>query len=111
MYPPGTQLEPDVLVVPSKFPPATAWPRITEHWLVVEVLSRSSRVYDREFKRQAYLDLGVHEVWLVDQRAGVIEASHATGEVSIVSDAITWRIPTGAVDVTVDLDVVFAGLR
>lgn len=111
VFPPGTQLEPDVLVVPSTFPPATPWPKITEHWLAVEVLSRSSRFYDREFKRKAYLDLGVHEVWLVDQRAGVIETSRSSDEVTVVHDKIVWRIPTGAVEVMVDLDVVFAGLR
>lgn len=111
VFPPRTQLEPDILVVPAHFPPDAEWPEITEHWLAVEILSRSSRIYDREFKRQAYLDLGVHEVWLVDRHAGVVETSRAAGEVNVVREAITWRIPSGSVEVMVDLDVVFAGLR
>src|SRR5687768_8945878 len=50
---PRTQLQPDILVYPSRFAPRTDWPAISEHWLAVEVISRSSRVYDREFKRDA----------------------------------------------------------
>ncbi len=111
ILPPGTQLEPDLLVVPSRFPADAEWPEITERWLAVEILSRSSRFYDREFKRKAYLDLGVHEVWIVDRDAGVVEISRAPGDVTVVRDVINWRDPSGAVEVLVDLDVVFAGLR
>ena len=51
--PPSTQLEPDILVYPASIPPDVGWANVTEHWLVVEVLSRSSRAYDRLFKREA----------------------------------------------------------
>jgi Uma2 family endonuclease len=34
--------------------------------LVVEILSPSSRVYDRKIKLAAYRDAGVPELWLVD---------------------------------------------
>ena len=50
---PRTQLQPDILVYPTRFSPMTDWRKITEHWLAVEILSRSSRIYDREFKRDA----------------------------------------------------------
>jgi len=46
---PRTQLQPDILVYPARFSPSTDWRRVTEDWLAVEVLSRSSRIYDREF--------------------------------------------------------------
>ena len=59
---PKTQLEPDVLVYSSSYPPRTDWPKIKDHWLAVEVLSRSSQVYDREFKMDAYFALGVQQV-------------------------------------------------
>jgi Uma2 family endonuclease len=62
---PKTQLQPDILVYSSKYSPTTDWPKISDHWLAVEVLSRSSRVYDREYKRDAYFKLGVRHVWLV----------------------------------------------
>jgi Uma2 family endonuclease len=64
---PKTSLEPDVLVFPSSYPRSTPWPKIHGWWLAVEVFSRSSRVYDRDFKRDVYLALGVREVWLVDR--------------------------------------------
>src|SRR5687768_18618214 len=31
--PPGTQLEPDILVYPTRFSPDTDWRKVTEHWL------------------------------------------------------------------------------
>ena len=34
--------------------------------MAVETASRSTVIYDRDFKRPAYLDLGVGEVWRVD---------------------------------------------
>ena len=70
---PRTQLQPDILVFPARFPPDIKWEKVTEHWLAVEVLSRSSRMYDREFKRDAYFALGVREVWLVDRWNKMVE--------------------------------------
>ena len=108
--PPRTQLEPDVLVVPARLPLSDQWQDMSEHWLAVEVFSRSSRVYDREFKRDAYLDLGVREVWLVDRHDRSVEVSRARGTSDTVRDAIIWRVPTLALEVRVDLSEVFAGL-
>lgn len=42
------------------------WEAVQEHLLAVETASRSTVIYDRDFKRPAYLDLGVGEVWRVD---------------------------------------------
>jgi Uma2 family endonuclease len=63
---PKTLLEPDLLVFPATYAPGTAWRKIRGWWLAAEVFSPSSRVYDREYKRDAYLSLGVREAWLVD---------------------------------------------
>lgn len=63
---PKTLLEPDLLVFPSTYAPGTAWRKIGGWWLAAEVFSPSSRMYDRAYKRDAYLSLGVREVWLVD---------------------------------------------
>jgi hypothetical protein len=81
--PPGTLLQPDVPVDPSRFSPQIDWARVTEHWLAIEVPSRSSRIYDREFTRDAYFALGAGEVWLVDildhsVELGPSPARHAT---------------------------------
>jgi len=107
---PRTQLEPDILVYPSRFTPRTDWPKITEHWLAVEVLSRSSRVYDREFKRDAYFALGVQQVWLVDWRESLVEVCRAPGKTRRVRDVIKWHVSAVDVDVVVDLAEAFAGI-
>ena len=108
--PPLTQLEPDLLVVPPRFAPGIPWAEITEHWLAVEVLSRSSRVYDREFKRDAYLALGVREVWLVDVRDRSIEVCPRSGAGRAVRDALTWSAPDDDVSVHIEIAELFSGV-
>ena len=79
---PKTLLEPDLLVFPATYAPGTPWREMRDWWLAVEVFSPSSRVYDRDFKRDAYLALGVDEVWLVDldERAAFVSRRGAREE-------------------------------
>lgn len=108
----NTQLQPDILVLPATYPPNTNWREVHGAWLAVEVISPSSRVYDREIKRGAYLALGVEEYWLVDRRARSIEvfkAGRATG--SIVTDVIEWQPASLGRTVVIDLAEVFEGTR
>ena len=105
---PRTQLQPDILVYPARFSPMTDWRKITEHWLAVEVLSRSSRVYDREFKRDAFFALGLEQVWLVDWRDRSVEVCTGKRKSRVVRDRIRWRI--ARTEVVIDLNEVFAGL-
>lgn len=109
--PPRTQLQPDILVYPARFGPGVDWVRITEHWLAVEVLSRSSRVYDRVFKRDAYFALGVPQVWLVDIADRSVEVSRAPEARDVVRDVIRWKVPTLDMVVPIVLADVFAGLE
>lgn len=109
--PPSTQLQPDILVYPSRFAPTIDWASVTEHWLAVEVLSRSSRVYDREFKRDAYLALGVAEVWLVDIADRSVEVSRGAAAREIVREVIEWSVPRLDVVVRLELAEVFAGIE
>jgi len=108
---PNTQLEPDILVYPSRFSPNLKWVEVTEHWLAVEILSRSSRVYDREFKRDAYFVLGVREVWLVDRRSRSVEVCHGPGQGERARGAVRWQVPTLDVVVDISLDEIFAGIE
>ncbi|MEO7084011.1 MAG: Uma2 family endonuclease [Gemmatimonadaceae bacterium] len=107
--PPKTQLQPDILVYPSRFSPDLEWKKVTEHWLAVETLSRSSRMYDREFKRNAYFALGVAEVWLIDRRSKSVEVCNGPGQGKIVSDVIRWHVPSLDTIVAIDLAEMFAG--
>lgn len=106
--PPRTQLQPDILVYPARFSPTTDWREVTEHWLAVEILCRSSRVYDREFKRDAYFALGLHQVWLVDWRDQSVEVYTAKARRRVVRDTVRWRV--AGTEVAIDLTEVFAGL-
>jgi Uma2 family endonuclease len=108
--PPLTQLEPDLLVVPPRFAPGTLWAEISEHWLAVEIVSRSSRVYDREFKRDAYLALGVREVWLVDVRDRSIEVCVRSGAGRVVRDVLAWSASAGGESVRVELTELFSDI-
>jgi len=105
---PRTQLQPDILVYPARFSPKTDWGKITEHWLAVEVLSPSSRIYDREFKRDAYFALGVQQVWLVDWGDESVEVCTAKRNSRVVRDTIRWQI--AGTDVELVLQDIFAGL-
>lgn len=109
--PPRTQLQPDLLVFPSRFGPMEQWATITEHWLAIEVLSRSSRFYDREIKREAYFALGLAEVWLVDIADKSVDVWRSRSEHSVVRDVIRWRPPGHDVVLTIDLGAVFAGIE
>ena len=108
--PPGTHLEPDILVFPARYPVDSKWVDVDENWLAVEVLSRGSRIYDREFKRDAYIALGVSEVWLVDLDDRSVEVCRARGSGTVVRDVIRWRVPRMDIMVPIELGAVFAGL-
>jgi Uma2 family endonuclease len=111
VVPPATQLQPDILVYPARFSPQTDWATVTEHWLAVEILSRSSRMYDREVKRAAYLALGVPELWLVDYHDRSVEVWRSRGAPEVVREAIRWHVPILELIAVVDLAEVFAGLE
>ena len=110
-FPPRTQLEPDILVTTARYPVRERWKDVRDYWLAVEVFSRSSRIYDRDFKRDNYHRLGVPEVWLVDRGSRSVEISRAPSVSEHVSDVIVWRPPTLDVDIRIDLAAIFAGLE
>ena len=72
------------------------------------MLSRSSQIYDREFKRDAYFALGLQQVWLVDWRDRSVEVCTGKGKSRVVRDTIRWSI--AGTEVAIDLNEVFAGL-
>ena len=102
---PGTQLQPDVMVFRAAGPLTASWKEIREVWLAVEVLSPSSRVYDREFKRDAYLALGVAEVWLVDlgERAVLVSRPERPRD-ERVTGVLRWK--SSHLDLPIELDLV-----
>jgi Uma2 family endonuclease len=80
---PNSWLEPDLFYVgaetdahgDSKYPQY-----LTTADLVVEVLSPSTAIYDRNTKADTYAALGVKELWLVDETSGIIEVRTLQGD-------------------------------
>lgn len=48
--------------------------------LVIEVISPSSAIYDRNTKADTYAALGVKELWLIDEASGIIEVRILEGD-------------------------------
>jgi Uma2 family endonuclease len=102
MSPADISWAPDVLVQPDLFVVDLAearmfdWKRMTTLLLATEVLSRSTRRYDRFTKRWAYQEHGVSPYWIVDieARAAEVWTPRATAPVP-VSDQLVWH-PVGA---------------
>ena|SRR5712691_400906 len=105
---PSLHLEPDLLVFPSSFSPGTRWTEINGWWLAVEVLSPSSKHYDRDYKLEAYLRLGVSEVWIVDLDRRCCEISGADARRSIAEyRKVNWH-PSGMTQrLELDLETIF----
>jgi Uma2 family endonuclease len=108
---PKTHLEPDVLVFPTRFPIRSKWWEIRDWWLAVEVFSPSSVIYDRDFKRNAYLALGVAEVWLVDIDEKEILVSRRSGPTDLaLRDRLVWAPEEMPAPLELKLDGIFSGL-
>ncbi len=107
---PNTQLQPDLLVFPTTYKPDTDWRKVKENWLAVEVLSRLSKIYDRDFKKDAYFALGVQQVWLVNRWTKTIDVWHSPTLETVVRDRLEWRAPRGNAMLDLDLAEVFADI-
>jgi len=73
---PNSWLEPDLFYVAAETK-ACLDPNYPQYAstadLVIEVISPSTAIYDRNTKADTYAALGVKELWLVDESAGIIE--------------------------------------
>lgn len=105
---PSIHLEPDILV--GSLPRALRWDAMRDHWLAVEVSDTGSRVYDRDYKRDGYLGIGVKEVWLVDLDLQQVFVSRPGGERDVPHDTtLTWRSPGGR-ELRIEVTALFRGL-
>jgi Uma2 family endonuclease len=106
---PDTQLEPDLLVIPIRYFGAE-WREMAERWLAVEVSGRGSRVYDRDYKRNAYLDLGVREVWRVDLRDRLIYVSRPGDPPDLPhGNRLEWHPPEMPAPLVLEVPSLFEG--
>jgi Uma2 family endonuclease len=103
-----TQLEPDLLVVPARYADSVSWRQMTGWWLAVEVSGRASRVYDRDFKTDAYLRIGVREVWRVDLRDRTVFVTRPGGPIEVPHvDRLVWHPTEMTEALELDLRTIF----
>ncbi|MEN3327309.1 MAG: hypothetical protein V7638_2116 [Acidobacteriota bacterium] len=80
---PNSWLEPDLFYVAADTK-ALSDPKYPQYLstadLVIEVISQSSAIYDRNTKADTYAALGVKELWLVDEFSGIIELRSLNGD-------------------------------
>ena len=86
----STYVEPDMMYVSSELRERMGSERISAD-IVFEYLSKSTAVYNRTKKADAYLALGVRELWLVDPVTVTIEVRHASSHEGIpVWETLTY---------------------
>ncbi len=108
---PRILLQPDILVLSGTESITAPWTDARDWWLAVEVFSPSSRMYDRNYKRDAYLALGVREVWLLDLDEKEVLVSRPGGPTdSAVHDVLGWHPVEMPAPLEVDLSHIFRGL-
>lgn len=80
---PNSWLEPDLFYV-ANTTDARRDPKYPKYFttadLVIEVISPSTAIYDRNTKADTYAALGVKELWLVDESSGIIELRTLEGD-------------------------------
>ncbi|MEJ7813413.1 MAG: Uma2 family endonuclease [Gemmatimonadaceae bacterium] len=102
-------LQPDVFVVPAGgiWPPKV-WRDVASLRLAVEVLSPSTRRYDRGVKREYYLRHGVPEVWLVNLDKRLIERWRPGGALpELLRDVATWAPEPSLPPLRIELPALF----
>lgn len=106
-----TQLLPDLMVAPLPSPVPPEWTGMPAPWLVVEVLSPSTRRYDTDFKEPAYRTLGADETWLVDPEARTVAVwGRDPGEGRVERVAVEWRRSELGTPARIDLAALFRDL-
>lgn len=108
---PNVHLEPDILVVPEPSKVPDSWLGFRTWWLAVEVSGRGSRIYDRDFKRPAYLRAGVGEVWRADlrERCLFVTTPRDTEE-RRVNGVLFWLAPGESDQLRLDVSGLFEGV-
>src|ERR1051325_4921887 len=108
---PNLHLEPDVLVVPATEPMDGNWTDVRVFWLAVEATGRGSRIYDREYKRPAYLRAGVQLLWRADLKGKCIYQSRpGAPEEERRAETIEWQPPGFPQPEVLDVAGVFEGV-
>ena len=101
-----TFLEPDLMYVSDDLKKSMKLRHWTTADIVVEVLSKSSAVYDRKTKSDTYRAMGVRELWLVDTDTKEVEVrSFETGKSVLYRTGAILR--SGVLPIEIPLPKIF----
>ena len=108
---PDVLVQPDIFVVPAEELSSLAWASVRTLPLTIEVLSPSTRRYDRFTKRLAYQEYGVTVYWIVDIVGRAVEVwTPGAAFPSVERERVVWQVPGGAEPLVLPLSAVFADL-
>jgi Uma2 family endonuclease len=104
-----TRVEPDVFVAGPEDSGAQEWVEIRHVRLVVEVLSPSTRAFDRFRKRVLYADRNVPVYWIIDADEDFVEVWRPGDEFPhLERERLTWHPDGATVPLVVELRDLFA---
>ncbi len=112
-YSERTVVQPDLFAfIRTRGMPLLEWRDVQPLQLVIEALSRSTRLRDRTIKRDLYIAQGVPEYWIIDTDMNVIERSRPDGrEVERLDSFLTWQPVSGQSSLTIDLTDFFGDVH
>lgn len=103
-----TKVEPDVFVVPRGEMATLDWKRIRHLLLVAEVLSPSSRRFDRFTKRVEFQRQGIPLYWVVDDDEKTVEEwTPAAASPVVRRERLSWRPEGSGTAFELDLAALF----
>jgi Uma2 family endonuclease len=97
-----SEIEPDLMVRP-RVPPGLRWEDAPLPFLIVEVLSDTTRRRDLVAKRSFYMEEGVAEYWIVDGKGRTITIVRPDQPDEVVTAGLRWH-PSNA-PAALDFDV------
>jgi Uma2 family endonuclease len=107
---PEAVVEPDLFII-SRPPASAEWGEVSRPILAVEVVAPDTAFRDRGVRRRLYQRAGVHECWIVDLDARVVERWRPDDErPEILSEVLAWRPPDSAAGLEIDLPHFFAAV-
>jgi Uma2 family endonuclease len=100
----GSQVEPDLMVRPPHPDPDGGWAAWPAPFLVIEIISPSTRRRDHEQKKSLYLSAGVAEYWIVDPEERTVRVVRPGEADRVERSRVEWRPPGADVVLSVSVD-------
>ncbi len=106
---PDILVQPDLFVVELQEARTLDWSKIETLLLVIEVLSPSTKRFDRFTKRRLYQEVGVPVYWIVDPESKAVEVWDPESQFpTIERERVEWIPECAAAPFAVQLDELFA---